>query len=71
MSKFFFEQLARILVEQVKKGDADRGLFVPIIKEMSVIRDIELSSLQIVHNAFEGLALPIEGLDKSYAFTRN
>lgn len=71
MSKFFFEQLARILIEQVNKGDFDRGYFVPIITKLNVLRSQDIISFEIVHLAFEGLVFPIDGLDKAYACTRN
>lgn len=71
MSKFFLEQLARILIEQVNKGDFDRGHFVPIITKINIIRSEDIISLEIIHLAFGGLVFPIEGLDKSYQCTRN
>jgi len=57
MSKFFFEQLARILLQQVEKGDADRGLFVPIINDIHIIRDQDLVSFELIPISAGGLDL--------------
>lgn len=71
MSKFFFEQLARILLQQAEKGDADRGLFVPIIGELSVIRDCDIISFELIKSPFAYLIFPVDGLDKAYSFTHS
>lgn len=71
MSGFFFEQLARILLQQVEKGDADRGLFVPPVEKLRIINSWEIISFRLIKLPFADLNFPVDGLDKAYLFTHS
>ena len=71
MSKFFIDQLARILVGEVNSGAVDCKHFVPIISKGRTLKIQDILSFRLVRLSFEKIAFPIEGLDKSYSFTHS
>lgn len=71
MSKFFIEQLARILVGQVNSGYVNCKQVVPTISKVRILRTQDILSFRFVKLSFEKIAFPVEGLDKSYSFTHS